>query len=401
MPRIKFSAAKIKNLKAEEKSVEYFDQSRKESGSLGIRVSPKGKMVWFVMYLSAGKVKRYTLGTYPSMLLKAARKAASKVMVQVDEGKDPQAKKVAYKSAETFDDLWKYYLTAPGLGKKIKRFTDKAASTQREDKRKYDRHLKDSLGPMKLVDIKQDHVELVLESLSDKTASANRLFALLGVLFKHAAYKRWITHSPLPVVFGGTETPRDRTLSRTELKAVWPELEGLTGMAYKMVLLTGQRPGQVLGAEWSEIDLEDGLWIIPRHRTKTKKDALVVPLSDQMVELLEYLENDSEYVFPAKSSTGYMVWTWRYRDEVKKRSGVHGWTAHDLRRTARTMLSKIGVDPWVAELCIGHAQAGIVKTYDIHDWLVEKKRAFQKLADEIDKINGKKKKAEIVQIKTG
>ncbi|NOQ47477.1 MAG: DUF4102 domain-containing protein, partial [Desulfobulbaceae bacterium] len=275
MPKMKFTAVSVKNLKPQPKSVEFFDTGREHgAGALGLRISPKNKRAWFLMYSVGTKVKRYSLGNYPSMTLKAARDEAINIMAKVNDGNDPQQKKQDSKRAETFAELWGYYLTAPGLGKKIKRFIDKAETTQREDRRKYDRHLKDSLGHMKLVDITRGDIKQVLESLSDKKHSANRLYALLSVLFKHADDKEWIATNPLPPAFGEPEEPRDRFLSAQEIKTIWPELTGQIGAIYKIIMLSGQRPGQVGGMRWSEI--ENDTWIIPKERVKNRKSQQVV-----------------------------------------------------------------------------------------------------------------------------
>ena len=111
MANLKFTAASIKKLTPQSKSIEYFDSSRSSGdGSLGIRVSPKGKKSWFLMYrLPAGQVKRYPLGTYPVMILSDARKVAKKAMVFVADGNDPAMARKKYRQAPTMKDLWEMY----------------------------------------------------------------------------------------------------------------------------------------------------------------------------------------------------------------------------------------------------------------------------------------------------
>ena len=107
MPRIKFTALKIKNLKLAPSSVECVDDSReKGSGALGLRVSPKGKRTWFLAYSTgAHTTKRVTLGSYSDMSLANARDASINIMAKINPGNDPQQQKADYRAAEAFSDL--------------------------------------------------------------------------------------------------------------------------------------------------------------------------------------------------------------------------------------------------------------------------------------------------------
>ena len=402
MPKIKFTAVSIKNLKSTTKSTEYFDTGRENgSGALGIRISPKGKKTWFIMYAnSVGKVKRFTLGTYPDMTLKSARDSSINIMADVNAGKDPMGEKAAFKSSETFSELWEYYLTAAGLGKKIKRFADKAETTQVEDKRRYDNHLKPALGDMKVKAIKRADIKKLLAGMSHTKHAANRMYAMLNVLFKHADDLEWITTNPMPLTFGEPEESRDRVLDKSEIKKIWPELKGKAGDIYKLILLTGQRSGQVMGMKWDELDLEDKLWTLQKTRTKNKKGVHGVPLSEQALQILENIKNDSEFVFPSRGNSDHIRWTSKFRDNVQKESKTEGWTAHDLRRTCRTIMSRLKVKTHIAELVLGHSQQGIIKVYDQYDYLDEKRKALDRLGREVDRITGiERAPAKIVQLR--
>ncbi len=233
------------------------------------------------------------------------------------------------------------------LVKRIKRFTDKAETTQKEDIRKYNKHLKEPFGDMKVQDIKRSDIKTLLNSIPGKAANTNRLFALLSVLFKHADDLEWIITSPMPVTFGEAETPRDKSLSKQEIRTLWPELGGAAGSIYKLILLTGQRPGQVSGMRWDELDFEDNLWTLSRERTKNKKGVHIVPLSPQVLQIIQRLENDSDYVFPARGKIGY-----------KK------WTAHDLRRTASTIMNRLVNNEDLIERVLGHTVGSMKTTYN-------------------------------------
>ena len=263
MPHMKFTPMGIKNLKPQKKPVEYFEQGRqKGEGSFGIRVQPSGGKTWFVMYWSPkdGKKRRFTLGTYPRVTLKEARIACDGAMVLVHKGIDPALERTDYRKAETFSDLWEFYLESP-------RAKQKSASTLRTEKRFAERFILPVLESMKIQDISRKDISLILSPIATETPiQANRIHALLTMLFNLAVDSGWIEYSPVPRKKpGGKENPRQRILSDGEIRTLWPHLPDYL----KLILLTAQRPGEVLAMHSDEIDREKRIWIIPEQKTKT------------------------------------------------------------------------------------------------------------------------------------
>lgn len=400
--KIKFTALSIKNLKPAARSVEYFDTGReKGDGALGIRVSPKNKRTWFVMYKLHGKIQRYTLGIYPDLSLKEARKAATNTMASVNAGHDPQGEKVEYRQSETFSDLWRAYLEHPDTRKK-------AASTMLEEHRKYEKILKPAFGDVKVVDITRKDLNRVIKSVAATSpVSANRLFALLSVMFNRIALdEEWIQSNPMPRKRPlKEETPRDRVLSKNEIKLLWPAFDSAAPNMrdiFKIILLSGQRPNEVASLEWSEVDFDSLIWTIPRDKTKSKKQAHSVPLSPQMAAILEKRRgNGSKYVFPSNHGrkAGHTKHTHKARRKLIKDLEMEKWGAHDLRRTARDIMAQLKVPPYVGERVIGHAVGKMEKTYTVHDYADEKRVALYKLGREIDRIIGQKEPTKIVPLR--
>jgi len=394
VPKIKYSAKKIQSLKPQDKSIEYFDDSRKRGeGRFGMRVSPAGLKTWFIQYLSPTdkKVKRYSIGTYPNLSLSDARKKANSAMVNIRNGNDPQQEKEDYKVSETFSDLWAEYIRSPN-------FLKKAENSRVEDKRKFKTDLEDALGSMKLVDIRKKHISAVVDSLAKTSpVSANRLFSLISVLFKFALNKDLIDIHPM---YGmdkpAKEKPRSRYLKDDEIKTLWPAFDTLAPNIrdqFKIILLTCQRPGEVYGMRWDELNFEAKLWTIPKDRIKAGKGDHLVPLSEQVISILSARKkNKSPFVFPSNHNAkcGYTFNTSKARRGLWKDTGVSGWGAHDLRRTGRTLLSRIHVKPNIGERVLNHSLGKIEGTYDMYGYLDEKRAALNKLGREIDKIIGVK-----------
>jgi len=410
----KFTDRSVKALISDGGQVDYYDRTPPiagQSGQLGIRVSQRSK-AWFVQYRVNGRRKRLTFTKrYPELSLKDARVEAADHLRTVYSGGDPNQNAKDYREAPTVKDLWKAYQDA--LENRAK---SKAVSTIREENRRWEKIIEPAIGHMKVEDITPAQLSDMLDRLAKKApVSANRLHSLLQVMFKPALAKGWITVHPLQWIDkpGGAEPPRKRVLSDDEIRTLWPHLDDLRPNPrdiLKLGLLTAQRPGEIMSMKWEDVDMVEGVWII--RDTKAGNDHHV-PLSKQVTAILEchqqYQEVQAErrakrYKIPVESypwvfqseynrsrgaENGHARSTKQARKKLHSDTGVVGWSAHDLRRSARTVMSRLKIKPHIRELVLNHSQGGIVNGYDQYDYLLEKRKALQKLADEIDRIIGK------------
>ncbi len=398
MPKIKFSPMAIKNLKSASKSIEYFDSGREHgSGAFGLRISPKNKRTWFVMYKGLnGKIMRYSLGNYPELSLKDARKTAGDIMTEVNKGKDPMLAKQTKKTAPTMIDLWAEYKDEQARMKQ-----QKAVLTIIEEDRRWENTINPGIGHLQVQDIEPRTITTMLNKVATKApVSANRLFTLLKIMFKVAIQQGWIKIHPMQWLSkpGGSEPPRKRYLSDEEIKTLWPYFDKLTPNPrdiLKLGLLTAQRPGEVMSMRWEDIEFENAIW---RQNNTKNGSTNLVPLSPQVKAILltRKPENtgDVEWVFPSNynrskgANQGRAKSTKSARKKLKTLSGVEDWTAHDLRRTARTIMSRLQIKQHIRERVLNHAQGGILGVYDQYDYFQEKADALNKLADEISRITG-------------
>jgi integrase len=194
-----------------------------------------------------------------------------------------------------------------------------------------------------------------------------------------------------PIVRGmsrikASERQRDRTLSDDELARVWKVAESdnsAFGPYIQFLLLTACRRDEAACLTWSEIN--GSLWVLPASRNKTRQ-TLERPLSTAALAAMAKAPRiaGSDYVF---SSTGGRFHAYAQRKSgLDKASGTNGWTLHDLRRTARSLMSRAGVPSEPAERCLGHLQPGIQQTYDRHKYIAEMALAYEKLATLIGQI---------------
>jgi integrase len=183
--------------------------------------------------------------------------------------------------------------------------------------------------------------------------------------------------------YSGKDNARSRVLSDDELRAVWKAADqaGYLGEYIKFLLLTAARRKEAAGLQWDEI--ESGTWLLPASRNKTGVP-LARPLSKAALQIIANQPRLGAFVFTFNgkrkvSAESAVI-------EVRERCGINDWRLHDLRRTARTLLSRAGINPDIAERCLGHAIPGIRATYDRHPFKREMAHAFEALAHQIDII---------------
>jgi integrase len=229
---------------------------------------------------------------------------------------------------------------------------------------------------------------------------ANRLASLLSQLFRWGIHRRIVDDSPVKLLYrpGGKEKPRERTLADAELRVLlsidplprWDRLH----RTINLLLLTGQRRGELALARWADVDLKAGTWRIPDEVSKNGRGH-TVPLSDWAVDEFKALRREaagSTFVFPvdgnpkASADPKLLTRNLARAQERFQKLGIEAFTLHDLRRTCRTGLAKLQIPPHVAERVLNHAQQRIPGTYDVHDYLPEKRDALVKWAKHLQEI---------------
>ena len=196
-----------------------------------------------------------------------------------------------------------------------------------------------------------------------------------------------------PLVKGmrrGTPTKRDRILNDDELRAVWTvaETNGTYGALVRLALLTAQRQDKLASMKWE--DVKDGVWTIATE-DREKGNAGVLVLPEQAVAILDSATSYSKregYVFPAAHGGGYVSGWSKMKRAFDAKVGVTSppvspWAFHDLRRTARSLMSRAGVQPHIAERVMGHAIAGVEGVYDRFAYKEEKADALKRLERQI------------------
>jgi len=254
---------------------------------------------------------------------------------------------------------------------------------------------------IKVRDLTRRQLVRLLQGIVDRGApvTANRVYSLLVQTFKWAVAQDVVPASPMAGIEkpGGHEQERRRFLSAEEVRTFWAKLENAsmalpTRLALKLLWVTGQRRGELTFAKWTDFDLDAKRWTIPiallksSHARRADPEPHVVPLSPLALELLRELHKltgESEHVLPARAdkrksrSYSERVLSRAVRENAKH-FGIAHFTPHDLRRTAASFMTKLGVPRLHVEKVLNHSTGDIAEVYDRHDYLPEKRAALLK-----------------------
>jgi integrase len=183
------------------------------------------------------------------------------------------------------------------------------------------------------------------------------------------------------------ERARSRILTDDELRQVWKAAgasKGPFGPLLRFILLTSARRNEAAHMVRSEV--VGSIWTLPAARNKVKED-LARPLSRKALVLLAELPRieGCDYFFTANGTAPIRAFA-DYKARFDRDCGVHNWTIHDLRRTARSLMSRAGVNADIAERALGHVIGGVRGTYDRHKYEPEMLHAFEALATLIESI---------------
>jgi len=382
------------------------DHTDSATQGLQLRVRAHSR-TWLFRYMWEGKAVRVTIGHFPATSLDLARTKAGALRKAFDAGIDPRRSKARSKAIPaplaggaavssvsagyTVDFLCtefkERYL-------KVNHKTDYVADIlDREVLKAWRGRDARSIEPGEVIDL--------LDTITDRGANpmANRTANAITKLFDFGIQRRIVERSPVHLIMapGGKEKKRKRFWSEVECRTFLAKPTAAT--RYKrlahiltLLLLTGQRRGELAKALWSNVDLKRKVWLIPDHDAKME-NGHELPLSDWAVDefrALKGLAGTSIWVLPGiKNNRKHMVAKQITRGVAKCQKrfaalGIKHFTAHDLRRTCRTGLSRLKVPKEIAERILNHFQ----DTYDQWAFLDEKRAALDRWAAHLSSLIG-------------
>lgn len=390
---------------AGQKRTDFYHSS--ESGFI-CRVSDRSK-AWMVAHTvkvgGRSKRRKVTIGLYPNISLADALAQAQKIKADGrTQGTDIVGARNDLKKAPIIKEVMDHYFQETPMVEK----------TLAESKRISQKDIIPTLGNLKAIDLLRQDVKDLHRKITERGSAimANRTVELLRRAFNCAFEEEFIAINPFPNLkkIKAAESVRDRILKDSEIKTIWKALDYETGNMrdiMRLLLLLGQRSMETMSMSVADIDIDRKEWTVPAARTKNGKPN-VIPLPETAWSIIKPRMNNETWIFPSKYNTtrkgakgdGHTKSTKDVRIRIKKATGIDGWTSHDCRRTCRTIMSREGILPHIAEQVLGHVQGGVEGIYDQHAYLKEKLIALEKVDRAINKILGthKANKAEIIEL---
>jgi integrase len=347
---------------------------------------------WVVQYRVGRQQRREGLGDVRKVGLEDARKAARQRFAQIELGVDPAAAKAKARAAADAARLTLAVVSERYLDAKegvVRPATLRAAKWHFEGLWKPLR--KRPIEAIRRADVAARLAEI---AKANGRVSAARARTALSALYGWAMREGLCEANPVVATNDPGEgiPSRGRVLSDPELRAVWHACQDDDfGRIVRLLILTGCRRTEIGSLRWSEIDLDTGVLIIPGARRKNHKP-LELTLPSAAIGILRSVQQrfGSDCVF-GQRGTGFGSWSYGTRALQLRIAEAEGrplapFVLHDMRRTTRTGLGRLGVRPDVAELVIGHAKGGVEAIYDVHKYESEIAAALAVWSDHVTAV---------------
>jgi integrase len=346
----------------------------------GLRLRAGGAARWIFQYDIGLRTRRITLGSTKALTATRARATASELYAKVRLGEDPAGEKAEsrIRAGESFDAILRPYLVQQRDQLKPLSYVQK--------ERHLVKHCR-SLHALPLVKIDRRAIAAKLAKVAANSGpiEANRVRASLSAFYTWCISEGYAEDNPVTGTNRRQEKSRDRTLSDSELAAIWAATAGDDDYSaiVRLLMLTGCRADEIGSLSWSEV-FGDRI-VLPAARVKNGRDH-VVPLSEPAQAILKARPKmlGRDFVFGrAHSDGGFTGWSSckTLLDDRIKASGaeVGAWVNHDLRRVVATRMAESTVPPHVIEAVLNHVsghKAGVAGIYNRHGYDREKREAL-------------------------
>lgn len=407
---------------------------REDGGLIGsVRCGTSGVSVYFDWrYRFDGKVKQIAVGAWPKLSLASIRTERDRLKVEVDDGSDPTERRKAERLKVKVDQLEEIEKQQKRLDEIVAHQTrltvrglfehwNEVDLVRRKDggkevRRMFEKDVLPKLGTLPVTDVKKGHITLVTDPLLARGVNrmAKVVFSLVRQMFRFAVDRDYIEADPTAsirkVKIGGTDTERERVLSRAEIQTLFHQLPTArlmpqTEAAVWIVLATLCRIGELSSAKWSDIDLDNRRWRIPETKNGKPHEIYLSDFAVEYFRKVKALSNPNiAWVYPgrdhkkalsSKSITKQLGDRQRSSEPMKRRSkstsalALPGgkWGPHDLRRTGATMMTQLHVLPDVVEHCLNHIEENRTKrVYQRHTYEHEMQVAWKALGKHLTRL---------------
>lgn len=379
----------LKNIKAQNTRYELPDIN-----GLSIRVSPSGRITFQTRFRFNGKAQRMDYGSYPEISLAKARElnqiTRNKIALDVNPIEEKRIKKIEAERAINVSDLCKEFIQKEIRGRLKRKRPEYAENILAKN-------IVPHIGSIKIRDIKRRDIISLIEKIVERGSPvmANRTSSLVKQMFNFAEVRGWIEKNPCSSLtrtsIGGKEKPRETYLSYKQIWKFWHGIESTNicpqlKLGLKLLLVTGQRRGELILGKWENVDLEKLRWTIPASLSKNGKEHMVhiSPLANQLFTALQSIKQSS-YIIPSTkpdkdqpiSERAINRAVARFRTELD----LADLTPHILRHTFSTHMSGLKTPPHIIEKLLNHQLGGMLAVYNHHNYYMERKEALNNWSD--------------------
>jgi len=346
----------------------------------GIRVTAAGAKSFVFNYRVNGDKRRFTIGSWPKWSAAAARdEVLHNLCPAIHGGADPAKDKKALHDEPTLADLAADYIDQHAVVKKREKSTY-------EDRRMLKNIILPKLGKRRVSAVNKRDVETLHNSLKKTPYQANRVLALVSKMFTFAMGDNMRLDNPAKGIERFKEDKREAWFSREQLQAFALALDNYAEQdaadALRLLIVTGARPGEVIGASWPQFDLQRGVWTKPSHQTKENKIEHM-PLNDAALLILRRMAEHKTgfHLFPGRDpgtarTTLRNAWKqvckaagFAEKSFVKGKRGklLPRWKptvrVYDLRHTFASHLVSRNASLYLVGKLLGHARSSTTERY--------------------------------------
>jgi integrase len=390
---VELTDTEIKKAKAKEKAY-----SMGDGGGLYLWVKPTGGKLWRWSYRFDGKEKLMSLGKYPDVSLALARERHAEARKLLATGVDPMAQRKAEKTAEkiavenSFQSVTAQWLEHWQEGKSPRHVE--------YIKRRMDADILPCLGPRPIAEIEAPELVAMANAIQDRGARdiAKRALETVGQVFRYSIAHGYSKRNPSSEIrpsdiLKSTRKVNYARVDARELPALLRNIEvyqgtHVTRLAIKLIALTFVRTSELIGAKWTEFDLEAGRWDIPAERMKMRTPH-IVPLTSQALEVLDTLRTltgESEWLFPGDRSASKPMSNNTILKALERMGYKGRMTGHGFRGLASTILHEQGYAHDHIELQLAHAPRNAVSAaYNHALYLEPRAKMMQDWADFLER----------------
>jgi integrase len=342
---------------------------------LELRITPSGKRTWAFLFRLSGKKWRYTIGEFPAISLKDARKISDSLRGQIAVGQNPQKIRVdeRVKDELTVGRVYQEFLKRH-LQAKLRSWKDYDRAIRKDFISRYEQREIASVKKLDLLRVTDDVIA------RGATIHANRLQQYVKRFFNWCVEMDYISVTPFnSMPKPSPERSRDRVLSLDEVKLLYSaagQLDHIHCCFLRLLILTGQRRSEIANLKWHEIH-NDHLQIEANRSKNNHK--IVTPLSKIAHDLISSLpQNNGEYVFSTTGGRRPIAGFSKMKNRIVAFVEFNDWRFHDLRRTIATALEEHEVDRFTIQCVLNHSDNSITAVYDRSSHVKRKRRALER-----------------------